>query len=124
MVDIAVGSILVDGVNLQDVDLDTLRWQLSAIPQDSLLFTGKMRNNLDPMGLFTDAQMNEALGRCGLIATPGMSQHEVTRLEKFKLDSDVALNGKNFSYEFHFDSKQLSLLTSTQHFQGWRRSAW
>jgi hypothetical protein len=98
MVNITEGSILVDGIDLQEVELDTLRWKLSAIPQDSLLFAGKMRDNLDPMGLFTDVQMNDALRRCGLIATPGMSEHEVKRLEKFKLDSDVALKGKNFSY--------------------------
>lgn len=104
LVDITEGSIIVDGINLKDVDRDTLRQQLCVIPQESFLFSGKMRDNLDPMGIFSDAQMNEALGQCGLIGGPEMSNHMVQRLEKFKLDSEISSKGQTFSWVLAVES--------------------
>jgi ABC-type multidrug transport system fused ATPase/permease subunit len=98
LVEIERGTITVDNINIQTVGLDTIRWQFSIIPQDSLLFAGKLRENIDPTGIFTDAQLHEALERCSLIAKPEAPEHEVKRLEKFKLDSDVSTDGENFSW--------------------------
>ncbi len=98
MIEIENGNIFVDDINLKTGGLDTLRWQLSVIPQDSFLFAGRLRDNLDPTGIFADAQLNEALDRCGLIARSSSPEYEVMRLEKFKLDSDVSTDGKNYSW--------------------------
>ena len=48
------GSICIDGVEVLDIGLQTLRSRISIIPQDPLLFTGTLRRNLDPFDQFTD----------------------------------------------------------------------
>lgn len=97
IVEVAGGDIEIDGVNLRSVGLDTLRTRLSAIPQDALLYGGTMRENLDPTGVMTDAQLHDALRRCDLIPPPNAPAHEVARFEKFKLDAKVSDDGSNFS---------------------------
>lgn len=44
MVDIdAGGSIRIDGKDISDIDLNTLRKSVSIIPQEPILFTGSIR---------------------------------------------------------------------------------
>ena len=40
------GRILVDGVNVQDVKLDSLRHQIGIVPQETWLFAGTLRDNI------------------------------------------------------------------------------
>ncbi|KAJ9097159.1 hypothetical protein QFC21_004828 [Naganishia friedmannii] len=94
LVELSRGQITIDGVNLADIGLDTLRKSLSAIPQEPLLYSGTIRDNLDPEGIKTDAELHDALQRCGLVdTTSGQSQ----RFNKFKLDAQVSDEGGNFS---------------------------
>ncbi len=44
--DIQEGEILVDGVNVKEIDQDTLRGKIGFIPQRSVLFSGTIRSNL------------------------------------------------------------------------------
>ncbi len=119
LVELSGGSIKIDGVDLSTIGLDTLRNRLSCIPQNPLLFSeyciftsnkisrliqfsetcqgGTMRENLDPQGRLTDAQLNDVLLKCGLIPPPTAPAHEHKRLEKFKLDKEVSASGDNFS---------------------------
>lgn len=46
MVEVNSGKIEIDGVNIHDVGLDTLRNRLALVPQDSTLFLGTLRDNL------------------------------------------------------------------------------
>lgn len=50
------GQIVIDGVNIADINLHTLRSRLTIIPQDATLFTGTIRFNLDPFGEHSDAE--------------------------------------------------------------------
>lgn len=94
LVELSEGKITIDDVDLAGIGLDTLRQRLSAIPQEPLLFSGTMRENLDPQGNKTDADLHDALQRCGLVQPEGQDQDS---FKKFKLDAQIADEGSNFS---------------------------
>ncbi|XP_039245421.1 multidrug resistance-associated protein 7 isoform X3 [Pipra filicauda] len=66
MVELKSGRILLDGVDSQLVGLEELRSRLAIIPQDPFLFSGSIRENLDPQGKWTDAELHEVLEQCHL----------------------------------------------------------
>ena len=66
LVELAGGSILIDGVDISKLGLHTLRSALSIIPQDPFIFSGTLRENLDPFNLCDDREIWEALERSHL----------------------------------------------------------
>ena len=50
IIEIMGGSIKVDGIDIQSVDLQSLRSKITVIPQDPTMFCGTLRFNLDPEG--------------------------------------------------------------------------
>lgn len=59
------GSIAIDGIMLDTVPLEELRKRLTYVPQETVLFSGSVRSNLDPSGQFDDAALWAALAKCG-----------------------------------------------------------
>lgn len=57
MIEAAEGRIVVDGVPINEIGLYDLRHKLSIIPQDSQVFEGTVRDNIDPTNLYTDEQI-------------------------------------------------------------------
>ncbi|CAF4347407.1 unnamed protein product, partial [Adineta steineri] len=55
------GQIKIDNIDITSVGLDDIRSRISIIPQEPVLFTGTMRNNLDPFGEYSDAEIWLAL---------------------------------------------------------------
>jgi len=51
------GKIEMNGVDLQSLGLLTLRNSLGLVPQDPVLYTGTIRNNLDPFSVYTDSEV-------------------------------------------------------------------
>lgn len=60
------GRVMIDNVDVSKIGLRALRSKLSIIPQDSQCFEGTMRDNLDPTGKSSDADMWKALEQCRL----------------------------------------------------------
>ncbi|TDL20293.1 multidrug resistance-associated ABC transporter [Rickenella mellea] len=96
MVEITGGEIEIDGVNIRQIGLDVLRRQLALVPQDSTLFLGTLRENLDPQNARTDAEMISALRRAWLLPRDGAPPDPVADA-KFSLDTAVSDEGSNFS---------------------------
>ncbi|CUM68582.1 uncharacterized protein PRCAT00006309001 [Priceomyces carsonii] len=55
------GDIVIDDIETSTIGLRDLRERLSIIPQDSQVFEGSIRSNLDPTNIFTDDQLWRAL---------------------------------------------------------------
>ncbi|XP_050511824.1 ATP-binding cassette sub-family C member 4-like isoform X2 [Diabrotica virgifera virgifera] len=55
------GTISIDGIDTKRMGLTYLRKKISIIPQEPVLFSATLRNNLDPFEEFTDEQIWKAL---------------------------------------------------------------
>jgi ATP-binding cassette subfamily C (CFTR/MRP) protein 1 len=95
LVELCGGNITVDGIDISTIGLDTLRQSITAIPQEPFLFSGTMRDKLDPQGTYSDAALNDALKRCGLLER--QIDEPNGRSSKFRLDAQIADEGKNLS---------------------------
>ncbi|KAJ2570621.1 hypothetical protein IW140_002293 [Coemansia sp. RSA 1813] len=60
------GSILIDGCDISSIKLGDLRPKLGTIPQESTLFKGSFKQNLDPLMQFTIEDMWAALIKCSI----------------------------------------------------------
>ncbi|XP_075043661.1 ATP-binding cassette sub-family C member 8 isoform X3 [Mixophyes fleayi] len=89
MVDTFQGRIIIDGIDIAKLPLQTLRSRLSIILQDPILFSGSIRFNLDPEDKCSDCVLWEALEIAQL-------KHVVKALPG-GLDAAVTEGGENFS---------------------------
>ena len=90
MVELAQGTITVDGQDISALGLTTLRESIVIMPQEAFLFAETVRVNIDPMGLAKDdAQLWEVLKSARLDG--------FIRSLEGGLDAMVAENGDNFS---------------------------
>ncbi|RMD41406.1 hypothetical protein DV735_g3728, partial [Chaetothyriales sp. CBS 134920] len=62
------GKIAIDGADISKIGLQNLREAITIVPQDPTLFSGTLRNNLDPFELYTDEEIFTALRRVQLIS--------------------------------------------------------
>ncbi|XP_058142363.1 multidrug resistance-associated protein 1 isoform X1 [Dasypus novemcinctus] len=85
----AEGEIVIDGVNIAHIGLHDLRFRITIIPQDPVLFSGSLRMNLDPFSQYSDDDVWTSL--------------ELAHLKSFvsalpdKLDHECAEGGENLS---------------------------
>ncbi|RKO86314.1 P-loop containing nucleoside triphosphate hydrolase protein [Blyttiomyces helicus] len=83
------GRIVIDGEGITRIGTRALRSRIQIIPQEPILFSGTIRSNLDPEGVFPDCEIWRVLEMIGL-------KKYVSDLTE-KLDSEVSENGSNFS---------------------------
>ncbi|KAL5511261.1 hypothetical protein ACEPAH_4476 [Sanghuangporus vaninii] len=96
MVELRDGAIEIDDINIQTVELEILRQRLALVPQDSTLFLGTLRDNLDPLNTHTDAEAISALRRAWLVPPEGTVMDPAAE-RKFSLDATVSDEGSNYS---------------------------
>ena len=60
------GTVIIDGVDLKNIGLDTLRSRITIIPQEPILMSGTVKYNLDPFNEFDEDVLLESLKRVGL----------------------------------------------------------
>ena len=79
--DLEKGTIFIDGIDISTVKLSTLRFRLGIIPQEPTMFAATLRFNLDPLGIYSDLQLFDALDAVGLkesvAAMPGVLEAEI-----------------------------------------------
>jgi len=104
------GQIVIDGVDIGSIGLRDLREAITIVPQDPTLFTGTIRSNLDPFGLFSDAEIFTALRRVHLIgsgtsgaATPATSSTS-TAVDTNGMNGSTALVADNKNVFHNLDS--------------------
>ncbi|XP_057203612.1 ATP-binding cassette sub-family C member 8 [Triplophysa rosa] len=83
------GQIIIDGIDIAKLPLQTLRSKFSIILQDPVLFSGTIRFNLDPERKATDQMLWEALEIAQLLS--------VVKALPGGLDAMVTEGGENFS---------------------------
>ncbi|MEN9826115.1 MAG: hypothetical protein RI953_1860 [Pseudomonadota bacterium] len=89
MIPIPEGMVFIDGIDLSRVPLKRLRQSISMIPQDPVLFSGTLRENLDPFVVHPDESIAIALRRAHL-------EHlcpDAETARNFKIEE----NGRNLS---------------------------
>ncbi|NXF93849.1 MRP1 protein, partial [Eubucco bourcierii] len=85
----AKGEIIIDGINIAKIGLHDLRFRITIIPQDPVLFSGSLRMNLDPFDQHSDEDIWRSL--------------ELAHLKNFvsslpdKLNHECAEGGENLS---------------------------
>lgn len=88
--DVSCGKILIDGVDVRKYGLKDLRNKIGFVPQQALLFTGTIKDNMLYGNKYaTDEEINKAL-------EVAQATHFVSKKEN-GIYSEVAQGGKNFS---------------------------
>lgn len=64
------GRIMIDGIDITTIGLQDLRSRLTLIAQESVLFSGTIRSNLDPFNEHSDQDCMDALARVRMISAP------------------------------------------------------
>ncbi|KAJ9125510.1 hypothetical protein QFC22_000471 [Naganishia vaughanmartiniae] len=90
------GSVIIDGIDTKDINLDDLRSRLALVMQDPTLLSGSLRFNLDPYDMYEDHELNAAMSASGLSATR-QSKDGVSTPMALTLDTAIASGGSNLS---------------------------
>ncbi|RMZ75443.1 hypothetical protein DV737_g5299, partial [Chaetothyriales sp. CBS 132003] len=87
------GRILIDGINIFQVDKQTLRSRITFLAQDPVLFPGTLRHNLDPQGDHSDAECTHALA----LAFGDDDVSGSTTASSLTINTEIAAHGSNLS---------------------------
>ncbi|KAJ7642966.1 P-loop containing nucleoside triphosphate hydrolase protein [Mycena polygramma] len=86
------GTVYYDGLPTSSINLNALRSNVTMIPQVPELLAGTVRTNLDMLGEFDNATLNDALDAAGLSSLQADLEDG-----KLTLDSEIASGGVNVS---------------------------
>eukprot|EP00833_Pecoramyces_ruminatium_P000476 jgi/Orpsp1_1/1174508/evm.model.c7180000050362.1 len=89
MLELSEGTIRIDGIDIKEMRLETLRSNVGIIPQEPVLFAGTVRSNLDPFNEHTDNEIWDALRKVSL--------YDDIQMLPQKLETAIIDNGRNFT---------------------------
>jgi ABC-type multidrug transport system fused ATPase/permease subunit len=79
-----IGKIMIDGIDVSEVEVDTLRRRITFVPQEPVLFSGTIRHNLDPLQEYSDEECSSVLDH-------------VCAQQGWSLETHIESGGKNIS---------------------------
>ncbi|CAR21376.1 KLTH0B00396p [Lachancea thermotolerans CBS 6340] len=68
LIELTNGTIRIGGIDIASLNLQTLRRELTVIPQDPSLFSGTIKSNIDPFGRYSDQELTHFARRIGLFS--------------------------------------------------------
>jgi ATP-binding cassette subfamily C (CFTR/MRP) protein 1 len=101
LIELEKGIITIDGIDISTIPLNTLRSNIAVIPQDALLFSGTIRDNLDPQGILPNDDLIKALKKTCMmdaaisLAKQALNTNNVEDIDV--LNAIVTEGGANFS---------------------------
>ena len=87
------GKIYISNKNIKKINLKNLRQCLGIVPQEPKIFSGTLKFNVDPMGNYTDIEINNALNEVGLFKLMEENGRDISQKLEMKFD----INGGNLS---------------------------
>lgn len=106
IVEVVSGSIEIDGVNIADIDLNSLRDKITVIPQDPTLFTGTLRYNIDPLNLETDETIEALIHKAGLYEVTTKNAKTKGKGQKAEKSDDGKSQDKQNETGIHFQIRE------------------
>lgn len=91
--DVTKGSILVDGIDIRDYDIEALNNKIGYVPQKAVMFTGTVKSNV---GYGDNGKKNITMEKIKEAIDVAQSTDFVTKMEK-SYDSHIARGGTNVS---------------------------
>ncbi|CVL05811.1 YCF1-Vacuolar `full-size` ABC transporter responsible for vacuolar sequestration of glutathione-S-conjugates [Fusarium proliferatum] len=70
------GTIYIDGLDLWSLSPGTIRRRIALVPQEPVVISGTLRENLDPLGEIEESDLRRALASCQVIEILGILQDE------------------------------------------------
>jgi len=101
LVTVQKGSIAIGGVDITTLPVEQLRRVVAVIPQETCLFSGSLRFNLDPHGRFGEATVLQVVSECAKCIGSGVSgffaRFDIDDEATAALEIDKALNDMQLS---------------------------
>ena len=87
------GDIFINNMNIKKIPLKELRKNLGIVPQEPKIFSGTLKFNLDPMNIYSDYEINNAVNEIGLFKLMEENGRDISK----KLELKLKENGGNLS---------------------------
>ncbi|KAF8577829.1 multidrug resistance-associated ABC transporter [Ramaria rubella] len=108
------GSIKIDGIDITSIGLQDLRSRLTFVAQDAVLFSGTIRENLDPFGDYSDEECRDALARVHLLSESAYSSIRPSRASSISRNMENEDNVSSAVDEIVEQDKQGTVTLETQ----------
>ena len=93
LIESSQGAIYINNMDIKNIPLKILRRHLGIVPQEPKIFSGTLKFNLDPMNIYSDFEINNAIREVGLFNLMKENGRDIRK----KLNMRLKENGGNLS---------------------------